>query len=209
MQSFILSRAEQKLQTRDHILAKAVDLFVREGISKTRTLDIAQAASLSHGSVFVHFPTREALLLASIQKIGAMITDELHAAVQGKNTLQTVLDAHLQSLARHESAYRRLLLEAPSLPQECRTLWVGIQSAIAHYILQVAEREMVAGTLRRVSPSLLFNTWLGLIHHYLLNQDLFAPGQPILPKYGNLLLNHYLELLAPCPQGESNEQSMY
>jgi len=44
---------------------------------------------------------------------------------------------------------------------------------------------------------LLFNTWLGLIHHYLGNRDLFAPGHSVVERHGSMLLDHFVGLLAP------------
>jgi len=42
---------------------------------------------------------------------------------------------------------------------------------------------------------IIFNTWLGLIHYYLQNSELFAPGASVLKQQGNELVKHFLELI--------------
>lgn len=44
--------------------------------------------------------------------------------------------------------------------------------------------------------------WIGLVHHYLMNRDLFAPGESVIARRGRELLDHYMGLLAPV-KGES------
>ena len=56
---------------------------------------------------------------------------------------------------------------------------------------------MNAGAIEPMAPHLLFNTWLGLLHHYVANRDLFAPGGSVLERRGNELLDHTMHLLAP------------
>jgi len=48
-----------------------------------------------------------------------------------------------------------------------------------------------------VPMHLLFNTWIGLVHHYVCNRDLFAPGESVIARRGSVLLDHYMGLLAP------------
>jgi len=42
---------------------------------------------------------------------------------------------------------------------------------------------------------LLFNTWLGLIHYYLLNGDLFAPRESVLARYKSVLIKCFVALI--------------
>jgi hypothetical protein len=42
---------------------------------------------------------------------------------------------------------------------------------------------------------LLFNTWIGLVHHYLVNRDLFATGDSVIAEKGDLLVNHFMSLV--------------
>ena len=72
-----------------------------------------------------------------------------------------------------------------------------MQSAISLHLSQAAQLEIEAGIVAPMPVALLFNTWIGLIHYYLINGDLFAPEGQVLKRYGQSLLDHYMSLLQP------------
>jgi len=191
----VATRREQKAATRQRLLSHAEQLVVRHGFTGTRTLDVARAAGVAHGSVFLHFPSREDLMLTVAAEMGRKMTDRLHALAAGGTGLREALAAHLRCVEEHEDLYHRLLVDGPSLPPEFRTAWLGMQSAVATHVLAAAEVDIGAGTIRSMAPHLLFNTWLRLLHHYLVNRDVFAPGGSVLASHGQELLDHYLTLL--------------
>jgi len=167
-----------------------------------RTADVARAAGVSHGSVFVHFPSREALVLAVISEMAREITDALHARAAAGATLREVLGVHLECLADREAQVRWLLIETPGLPMAFRSAWLGLQSAVSFHLSQAAVRDMAAGRIRGMSLHLLFNTWIGLVHHYIVNRDLFAPGGSVLRAHGPALLDHFDRLVCVVEPGK-------
>ena len=58
------TRDRQREQTRQRIYAAALAVFRRDGVANCRTEDIAQAAGVSRGAFYFHFPTKEHVLLA-------------------------------------------------------------------------------------------------------------------------------------------------
>ena len=188
-------RQKQKIQTRKHIIDVALNQLARDGLTTTRTSDIASAAEVSHGTVFAHFSTREILLDAVIEEFGMRITKRLHELVSGNCEMKEVLEAHLRGISEYEAFYTRLVSEVRLLHEGARNSWVMIQSAISFHIIQVAEREIMASKIRDMPVNLLFNTWIGLIHYYLANGDLFAPGGSVLERYSKQLVEHYINLI--------------
>ena len=192
-----MKRAERKKQTRARLLEAAAGLFASQGVLATRTAEIARAAGVSHGTVFVHFTTREELVAAVVSDRGRAVMDRIHQAAGKPQGLRVVLEAHVAGLAEHEAFYARLVAESPALPPYARHMLFGIQAATSHHLRQVAEPAMEAGQLRQVPFHLLFNTWIGLVNHYLVNRDLFAPDASVLATHGEALIDHYMALLAP------------
>ncbi|MBI2895927.1 MAG: TetR/AcrR family transcriptional regulator [Deltaproteobacteria bacterium] len=191
----LAGRAAQKADTRRRILEKAKVLCARHGFARTRTVDVARAARVSHGSVFVHFPSRDDLFDAVLFEMAREITDALHALATEGASLREVLAAHLECLADREDQIRWLLVDAPVLPESFRLAWVSLQSAISFHVSAAAEREMASGKVRRMPLHLLFNTWIGLVNHYVVNRELFAPGKSVLRTHGRMLLDHFLGLV--------------
>ena len=54
-------------QTRENILASAIDCFYELGYSSTTTDNIAKKAGVSRGAMLHHFPTRFDLINAAVQ----------------------------------------------------------------------------------------------------------------------------------------------
>ncbi|MCX8131991.1 MAG: TetR/AcrR family transcriptional regulator [Clostridia bacterium] len=188
-------RQQQKENTRQLIIDVALKQFAKDGLTAARTSDIANAAKVSHGTVFAHFPTREILLDTVIEEFGMRITNRLHELVSENCGIKEALEAHVKGLSEYEGFYTRLVSEARLINESSRNSLIMIQSAISFHISQVAEREVKAGKIRPISVALLFNTWVGLVHHYLINSDLFAPESPVLERYGKQLIEHFINLI--------------
>jgi AcrR family transcriptional regulator len=63
------SQAERSGQTRERVLAAAIDCLHRRGYAATTTLAVAESAGLSRGAMLHQFPTREELLLYVVRAV--------------------------------------------------------------------------------------------------------------------------------------------
>lgn len=188
-------RQIQKKSTRKHLLEAAIKQFGENGIITTRTSDIAKAAKVSHGTIFAHFSTQEELLIAVIEEFGNKLAKRLHELVNTDISLFEVLEAHITGLTEFETFYTRLIIERRLLPKSVNNTYIMIQSTISFHIGIAAEKEMEQGIIRKFPIHLVYNTWIGLIHYYITNGDLFAPNDSVLKKYSNELLLHYMNLI--------------
>lgn len=188
-------RQLQKNKTRQSIIEAALIEFANNGLVATRTSDIANAANISHGAIFSHFKTKEILLEAVIEEFGLRVTKRLHDLISGTCGVKEVLTAHLKGINEHEAFYSRLILEGNLINESTRNSIVMIQSNISFHIMQAVESDIKEGKLVDTPLNLLFNTWLGLIHYYLTNKNLFSPEESVLKKYGDQLVEHFLRLI--------------
>ena len=188
-------RQKQKNQTKKHLIDVALEQFAKDGLTTARTSDIASAAKVSHGTLFVHFPTREILLDEVIEEFGMRITKRLHELVSSDCSMKELLEAHLKGISEYEAFYTRLISEGHLLQGRARNSLIMIQSAISFHIAQAVEHEMETCKIRKMPVDLLFNTWIGLIHYYLVNGDLFAPDESVIKVHGNRLVEHFVNLI--------------
>lgn len=185
-------RQLQKENTRKKIIETACQVYSEQGFSAT-TAVIAKEAGVSHGTIFVHFASLDELLCCLIQDFGDILGAEIHRLAETKDNIEELLKAHLDVLARHERFYTRLIAERSLLPEEARLTFSNIQSILAYHFNKVFERE--SHEIKALPVHMLFNTWMGLIHYYLLNKDLFSPDTPLLERYGSELTDTFLELI--------------
>jgi len=197
-------RSQQKEQTRERILASAHRLFAAKGFATVNTLDIATQAKISHGSLFVHFPTRNALIIAVISRFGEKMAARVHDLAEAKQSLKTVLEAHLEILRENELFYVQLLLGMSIFPTQARLQIIAIQSAVSHHICLTAHKEIKKGKVMPLADDLLFNTWIGLLHYYLTNREMFvgransglqSSNGSVIETHGQKLLNHFMNLI--------------
>ena len=187
-------RQLQKAQTREKIITAAMKVYSEQGFAAPTTA-IADKAQISHGSVFVHFPTVESLLLCLLDSFSKDLTSELHSLSEYGNDIEKLLEMHIDVLIKHEDFYKRLVTEAVYLPEEAKNTFIAIQSTISIHFLQALEPEKKAGKIKDVPFHMLFNTWLGLVHYYLLNGDLFAPRDSVLTRYKSILIKCFVSLI--------------
>lgn len=189
-----VSRKIKKEQTKELLLQTAYTYFSEHGISGARISDIALAAGVSHGTVFVHFETQEALITEVVETCCGKIVARTHELADDCSSLRQLLSAHLVGLMEYELFYTRLITERPLLPTSVRDAMVGIQSAVSLHFSEVAQRAILAGEITGIAPYMLFNMWIGLVHYYLSNGDLYAPEGNVLRRHGETLIKHFMKL---------------
>ena len=188
-------RNVQKELTRKKLIEVAIKLFGDNGILNTKTIDISKEAGVSHGTVFSHFKTQEELLDTVIEEVGNRIVSKLQELIDVKSTLEEILKAHINGLMEFEKFYTRLIIERRLLPESASNIYIIIQSSISFHIGEVLKEEIAKGKIIDTPIHLLFNSWVGLIHYYLTNGDLFTNEESILNNYGQELINHYIKLI--------------
>lgn len=188
-------RNVQKELTRKKLIEVAIKLFGDNGILNTKTIDISKEAGVSHGTVFSHFKTQEELLDTVIEEVGNRIVSKLQELIDVKGSLEELLKAHINGLMEFEKFYTRLIIERRLLPESASNIYIIIQSSISFHIGEVLKKEIAKGKIIDTPIHLLFNSWVGLIHYYLTNGDLFTNEESILNNYGQDLINHYINLI--------------
>jgi AcrR family transcriptional regulator len=190
------ARTRQRDATRRQLVRAGLRIVAERGFAGATTAAIAEASGKAHGTVFVHFRTREVLVGELVSEIGRAMSQRL-AEIPETPTLREVLDSHLAALAEHEALYARLLCEASTLPPAARARLFALQSGIAWRLRTAYEREVARGAARDLDPVALANMWIALTNHYLMNRDLFAPGASVVAARGAGLKAQWLAMLRP------------
>jgi TetR/AcrR family transcriptional regulator, cholesterol catabolism regulator len=99
------------------VLAAAVVLFASRGFDATSVRDIAAEAGVQPASVYYHYPSKEALLVAIVDQAAAQVAEQIGSAAQSVDPwqrLEQACVAHLTALLHGEGALRVLATEIPS-----------------------------------------------------------------------------------------------
>ncbi len=190
-------RTRQREATRRQLIEAGLRVVAANGFAGATTAAIARATGKAHGTVFVHFPTRDALVAELVEEVGRTMSQRLSEIPADSLDVGEVLDAHLAALADHEEIYARLLREAAALPLVARARVFALQSGIAWRLRAAHARDVARGAARAFDPVALANVWIALTNHYLLNRDLFAPDASVIAMRGAELKAQFLEIIRP------------
>ncbi len=188
-------RQIQKNSTKKKIIEAAVKQFAINGLTTTRTADVAGEAGVSHGTIFAHFHTQEELLTAVIEDVGERINTRLHEVAGGQKGFGLALKAHIDVLTEFEPFYTRLVIENRLLPKEARDTFLMLQSTVSFHLSQAIEKEVEAGSIKKLPQDMVFNGWIGLVHYYITNSDLFSQDASVLRAYGEKMIEFYINMI--------------
>lgn len=164
-------------ERRQQILAVAMTLFARQGFQGTTTKQIAEQAKVNEAILFRHFPSKKDLYWAVIEEKCRMMAGHrsvVERLTAGEADWVTVAKDLLDRYSEDTTLMRLLLfsgLEAHELSERFfQTYIAGYYDELAKYLRQRIE----AGEFRKMDPMLAARSFLGMVNHYLMVQELFG-----------------------------------
>lgn len=194
-----MSAEERKLQ----LLRVAVSLFSQKGFGGTTTREIAQAAGVSEAMVFRHFATKQELYSAILDHKAcsgdSMNPESMVAeALKQKNDRAVFEQLAFGALDHHESdpEFQRLLLHAALEGHELAEMFFEkfirrVYELLGDYI---AERQR-DGAMVKVDPAIVIRSFIGMIIHHSLNNNLWDPNRRLLKISNQDAAKHFTEIL--------------
>jgi AcrR family transcriptional regulator len=179
-----MSAEERKLQ----ILRVAVTLFSQRGFGGTTTKEIAQAAGVSEAMVFRHFATKQELYSAILDHKAcsgdSMNPEQMVAEALKQKDDQAVFERlALGALDHHECdpEFQRLLLHSALEGHELAEMFfekfiLRVYELLGGY---VTERQR-DGAMVKMDPSIVVRSFIGMIIHHSLNNNLWDPNRRLL-----------------------------
>jgi AcrR family transcriptional regulator len=122
-----IARQRGEEQTRARILAVAAEWFATHGYAATSIRDIARAVGVTVGAIYVHFPSKDRLLVAvyeeGVRRIGEAVDAAAVGASDAWERLQAASCAHLEALLDNAGFARVIVRVVPTdVPEAARDL---------------------------------------------------------------------------------------
>jgi AcrR family transcriptional regulator len=163
---------------RTRILAAAARLFGSDGYAKVRTEAIARAAGVSEGTIFHHYGSKEALLLAVAERYGRGFATAMFADLDPEGPLPDV-----EQVMRRAFDYVRdsdplfgvfLLTDDPTDPTRARR---ANREEIVNSLTRFLGRWNARGLTRPLDPRVVAELLFGLVESAL--KECFARGRRV------------------------------
>lgn len=175
-----MARNKHPEQTVELILDTASRLFLQNGYERTTLQDIIDATHLSKGAIYHHFASKEAILIAVVDRIGghnsavlAEVRDRkgLTGAEKLKEVFRTSMRLSFQGGIIHMMPY---LIENPQfLTLQVKSIF---EEAAPHYILPILNEGIADGSIRTDHPEELSEVLLILSDLWL--HPILRPSTP-------------------------------
>lgn len=165
----------------DELLDAALALFVERGYAHTSVAQIARAAGVSKGAVYLYFPSKQALLEGLVKRAVAPAGAAAVAAAQATpDNVRTALTAFLGQLALRLSdpqvvAVPRIVLrEAAAVPEIAEMYRRAVLEPALPVLADLIRGGIASGELRPVDPELTIRSIMGPIVIHLLLAEVFG-----------------------------------
>jgi AcrR family transcriptional regulator len=170
------------------ILEAAFRVFGSRGLHQATLDDVARAAGITKGTIYLYFPSKAALFTAMLKARANDIMPPVEAEQDGRGALTTrhrltVFAERLYEFFRSPAflaMYRTVISEAPQFPEAATLLYrEGILPATQR-LAEVIRRGIATGEFRAVDPVIAARAFVGMFQIFAVSQGLLG-GQRIFP----------------------------
>lgn len=161
--------AEQTVQP-DAILKAAAGVFYRKGYHGATMADIAAEVNLTAGSLYHHFPSKEDLLCAVLDRGLTQITHEVRAVVESNaapaGKLRGIVRVHVLSEIEHSNIAAAVIFEGRALLDVpgVRDQYVRQRDTLEGLYRRVVEDGIATGDFRAVDVGIFVKTLFGALN---------------------------------------------
>ena len=185
----------------DEVLDAALTLFVDQGYAHTSVAQIAKAAGISKGAVYLYFPSKQAILEGLVKRAVTPVADRALAEASFahgdlRTTLSAVLGAIVRALADPQlfAIPQIVIREAVVAPEIAQMYRNAVLDRMLPVAIGLVRGGIDSGQLRRVDPELTIRTIMGPIVLHLMLAEIFD----IRPERGlalDALAENHLDIL--------------
>ncbi len=164
-------RQARAIERRELLLDAASRVFAQRGFANAQMDEIAAAADTSKGGLYFHFPNKEALIGAVIERAGDALRRRVDAAMSEAGAdpvarAEAALATLIHTLSRHRSLARVLASETFGGSTVARQRLAQIEDGFVEMIAVELSRALDSGQLSELDapldPELTARAWVGM-----------------------------------------------
>lgn len=170
-------------ERRERILEAALGVFVQRGYYQASVDDIALASQTSKGGCYFHFPNKQSIFLALLDRMAALLHDRAEAAIAVENDAIGKIDAALtvifQTFASHRRLSRLFLVEAIGAGPEFHTRMAAMRASFADLIRRHLDEAVRQGAIPPLDTAVTGRVWFGALNEVITQWVLTEPPTPL------------------------------
>jgi AcrR family transcriptional regulator len=169
---------------RAQIVEAAAGLWLRDGFDATSVEAIARAAGLAKGTVYLYFPSKDALLDEAVRRYSLLpafesLSREL-AGTSPEDALPRIARELWRRLREQAPLVRLILRELPQRPDTARAFLEKVVLPANRLFAGFLDAGVAAGALRPLDTFVAARALVGMLMIFLLTQELYG-GRALAP----------------------------
>ncbi len=159
---------DPKEQKRNRILRAAIEVFAEKGYFTARMTDVAHAAGVADGTLYLYFDGKEDLLMTIFDMVLSSFIDRLEKEIgqlaDPLDRFRVMIRLHLETLARDRALAHVLQIETRHTRRFMSQLTRGKLGTYLNMVRRIFEEGQQMGRFRRdVSAGLATNAVFGAV----------------------------------------------
>jgi AcrR family transcriptional regulator len=154
--------------TRGRILDAALSIFSRKGYHETSVDEIVVESATSKGAVYFHFPNKQTLFLALVDKFADLLERRVTRAIEGEAEGIARVDAALvtvlETFGHYRSMAKILLVQAMGLGAAFEEKRMSVHDRFANLIRLYLDQAVAVGDIEPVDTEVVSRAWMGAIN---------------------------------------------
>lgn len=152
----------------ERILDAALEVFSSRGYRDASVDDVAAAAATSKGGVYFHFPGKDALFLALLDRSARLLLSKVTESVSSEPDPVAKVDAALLALLRAFASHRRLarlfLVETLGAGPQFHARMVDVHGQFVAFVRRNLDEAVRQGIVQPLDTEIASQAWFGALN---------------------------------------------
>jgi AcrR family transcriptional regulator len=196
------ARQERAITRQERILDAALDVFAEQGYQQATVDEIASMARTSKGGIYFHFPGKDAIFLALLDRSASLLLSRVGERVAAKSDPIQKVDAALlalvQTFGSHRALARLFLVEARGAGPRFHARMADVQARFVAFLKLQLDEAVSQGLVPPFDTEVASQAWFGALNQVVTSWALAERPRPLDETYPHLraLLLRSIGLLA-------------
>ena len=171
----------------ERILDAALSVFASRGYRDASVDEVAEAAETSKGGIYFHFPGKQAIFLALLERSADLLLARIAEAVASEREPVARADAALRAVLRlfgsHRALARLFMVEAIGAGPDFHLRMAQINGRFREFIRQNLDEAVRQGTIGPLDTGLASQVWFGALNQVVTDWVLAERPEPLESAY--------------------------
>lgn len=167
----------------ERILDAALEVIAKRGYSAAGVQEIVNLSSTSKGSFYFHFPSKEQMVMALLERLSARLVNKVSDSVKNQPTplhrVAASIDALMATFARKRNVAQVLLLNIVGNGKATDRKFLPIRERFSRLIQQELDAAVDSGQIKPVDTLMVSRIWVGGLHEVILHWLLTGQPSPL------------------------------